>query len=134
MSQTVVGTGVVNFDTKAALVFPSLTLARGRAYFFFINTVPTPVFSNRQYLLLFARYTSGTFTHESKLLAKFFSNGPRMMFVVPVPDLSFVANSYGVQVIARPSELFLGAGAARTATVRLEWDDAKNLNTLASSL
>ncbi len=132
MALTLLGSGTANFDTKADVVFPSLTLQRARAYFFFINTVPAPVLPKKQYILLFAKYQSGTFIHESKLIAKFFSNGPRMMFVVPVPDLSFMPNSYSTQVIARPSEFFKGSGLLRTVPLQLSWDDSKFINSLTA--
>lgn len=134
MALVVVGSGLANFDTKADVIFPSVTLARGDSYFFFVEATPAPLFMRKQYILLVARYISGAVVHESKLLAKFFSNGLPMIFTVPVPDLSFFPASYGVQVVARPSEFYLGAGNLRQVSLRLLRDNAKSIKGVSSVL
>lgn len=134
MARVLVGSGVADFDTKVDLVFPRVALARGDSYFFFVEATPAPLFMRKQYVLLVARYNSGTQVHESKLLAKFFSNGLPMLFTVPVPDLSFFPNSYDVRVVARPSEFYLGAGDFRQVGLRLFRDDAKSIKGISSVL
>lgn len=122
---SVVGDGVADFDARADVVFPALTLQGGRGYYFLVSSQPVVSVPSQQYISMFARYSSGANLIETKMLAKFFSNGAAMMFVVPVPDFSFMPASYSVRVIGRPKEFYRGSGTLRTMGVRLSRDDSK---------
>jgi hypothetical protein len=126
-----VGDGVADFDTRGAIAFPSITLQGGRGYYFFVDSVPSVALPSLQYVSMFARYVSGGVEIETRLLAKFFPNGARMMFIVPVPDFSFFPASYSVSILGRPKEFYRGAGSVRSFPVRLFRDDSKFIGSLS---
>lgn len=122
MAQVSVGSGTLDWTTKAPVVVGPINERKDRGILFFVQQTGTPVVTSNQYVAMVARLFTSYGNYETPLEAKWFPNGFGLMFIVGIPDADFDRNM-DIQLVLLPKEFKPGSRSNDTINFEVLYED-----------
>lgn len=119
-----IGTETADFDTRAVVTYPAVTVPSDVAVMFGIASVPGSLIQEGSYVVIEAKYGAGEPGIRTPLLAKYFFVGGTMVFAVPTVTINASATQT-VTIRLRPKEFYRGSGEIRQIPLSLIYEDTK---------
>ena len=122
MALSSIGSGTIDFDSKATVQFPAVTLQENNGYLFFVRADPITTTTLGGYVNLISLLDTSYGQVEFPLEAKFFPKGYLMGFSIAVPRARW-QGQIPCSILALPREFYKGAAQVRQFTLELLWED-----------
>lgn len=122
MVQQSLGSGVLDWVTRAPLVSPPVTVRKDRGILFFVQQPVVPIETANQYAAVLARLATSYGTYETPLEAKWFPGSVGLMFIVAIPNADFNTD-VDVQIVLLPKEFKPGSRSNDQITAEILYED-----------
>lgn len=125
MALTSLGTGIIDFDTRATVQLPSFQGRERRGYLCFVRAVPITTTISRGYVNLIPLLQTSYGSVEFPLEAKFFPKGNLMAFSIAVPQADW-DRDIDIGLLALPREFYRASSEVRQFTLEWLYEDGED--------
>jgi len=125
MALSLIGSNVIDFDSRTEIQYPPVSLEEGKGYLFFARANPLTTTTLRGYVNLIALLDTSYGQVEFPLEAKFFPKGNLMAFSVAVPKAKW-DKDIGCTILALPREFYKGSSQVRQFNLEMLWEDEED--------